>query len=817
MCFNSTNFDLVSVGIQLGKTKVFLRHQAFNALEYLRSQKQNNAATKIQSMFRMYFCKVMFERMCYSALILQCSFRSYQARKKLQYLRESQKAVIIQSAWRGYVENSRYSVILFLTIWCQRFHRGNVARARVNKMLLGKRATFIQSWWRMKITRSRFEAFRLIAFNLQQHYRSRKARGILRQLKIEAKDVSRISEERDRLKEELAAWKAKEEDWKKTVEESKTSLQSSTVIRANNDEMERFNKESRRKDEEIALLKKALRESCTSALNFAQQPSAQNKEEVDLLKKEIIKKDNEIIGLRNKIAELQDIINSKENFTVTNNRERYAASESPSSISLLDLESNLKTPNTKRTVLNELNDSWSQESKTIRPKALNFDTPIHIAIRAADDDALSVAVTNCEDVANDINQGGRDGKSPLHLAVLNSNIASAKFLLQNQSVANMQDDDGNTPLHYAESSEMVKLLLDVGKANPNIPNEAGITAIHVAVRRRDLSSVKLLLDCRANVNAADDNKWLTPLHLIAHSINFDRPTEDFHLRTMQIAKALLAAQLPSVPDVDYQDKDGNTPLHHASVLSSHHAGDLISLFLKNKASPNIKNNRGQTVLHLVLHNTNMRKFDFYNDLIQLIIYHGSPTDIPSLSGCTPLHLALYHQDKKNAIQLLENGACLHHPWKKPPRWQAHWTEHCPSPDVYCLEMVDDDDLRLSLISSIKSKQDPAPCRSNCMLCKRKVGTFARTKNCQHCGSFICSACTPNKLDKSFFPSYCDIKEDEGSVCLLCETVLISRKRDESIMGREVYAIHGKLEDVSFLDMETSHQGEAIISQLQVEM
>lgn len=820
LLFSST-LDLVSVGIQLGRTKVFLRHHAFNALESLRSLKQRDAATKIQAIYRMHFYKAIFERICKSTLMLQCCLRSFMAKKVLQYLRKSKKAIIIQSAWRGYAKYSAYSTILFVTCWCQRVHRGNAARSRVYNLLLEKRAVTIQIWWRMAVERSRYKSIQNIALNLQLLYRSKKARKILDQLRAEARDISRISRERDLLKEEIAAWKAKEESWKQIMEEFKKSPQNELPVR--DEDFRRLRTEAKEKDEEIIKLKNAT-ERMKDELRkekVDESLSSDSKNEGEILRSELARKDHEIRILNAKVKELQDIIDRKENCVSASNRGLTPAPETNVSCSLLDFEPITRTPNTKSTIPNELNDSWSPGSTTICPRSLNFDTPIHTAIRAADNDALSVAVTTSGDIANEINRGGRDGKSPLHLAVLNSDIASAKYLLQNHSVANTQDDDGNTPLHYAEASEMVQILLEIGKANPNIPNEAGICAIHVAIRRRDVESVKLLIQYRANVNVADNNmKWWTPLHLISQPINFERSGAETHFSTIEIAQALLEVQRPHAAEVNYQDKDGNTPLHHAAVLSSYFAGDLISLLLKNKAKPNIQNNRGQTVLHLILHNVNLRKFDFYNDLVQLIIFHGAATiKLPSLSGCTPLHLALYHQDLKNAIQLVENGAELQHPWVKPLRWQAHWSESNSScSDVYPLEMIDDDDLRYSLITSIKSKQKPAPLRSNCMFCKRKVGTFAaRPNNCHHCGSLVCVSCAPNKLSRSFFPSYCDISREEERVCIPCETVLVSRKRDENIVGREVYAIHLKQEDVSFLDMDTSHLGDGSLPQLQMEM
>jgi len=52
--------DYSKVGIQLGKTKVFLRHKAFEVLERIRSRTQSKAATLLNSMFRMYLARLAY-------------------------------------------------------------------------------------------------------------------------------------------------------------------------------------------------------------------------------------------------------------------------------------------------------------------------------------------------------------------------------------------------------------------------------------------------------------------------------------------------------------------------------------------------------------------------------------------------------------------------------------------------------------------------------------------------------------------------------------------------------------------------------------
>jgi hypothetical protein len=52
--------DYAKVGIQMGKTKVFLRHKAFEALERIRSREQSQAATSLNAVFRMYLARMAY-------------------------------------------------------------------------------------------------------------------------------------------------------------------------------------------------------------------------------------------------------------------------------------------------------------------------------------------------------------------------------------------------------------------------------------------------------------------------------------------------------------------------------------------------------------------------------------------------------------------------------------------------------------------------------------------------------------------------------------------------------------------------------------
>jgi hypothetical protein len=52
--------ESVKMGIQMGKTKVFLRHTAFESLERMRSREQTVAATKLNSIFRRFLARIAY-------------------------------------------------------------------------------------------------------------------------------------------------------------------------------------------------------------------------------------------------------------------------------------------------------------------------------------------------------------------------------------------------------------------------------------------------------------------------------------------------------------------------------------------------------------------------------------------------------------------------------------------------------------------------------------------------------------------------------------------------------------------------------------
>ncbi len=90
-------------GLQLGRTKVFLRREAFDRIESLRSEKFFTAATTIQKRIRGRIVRRLYLHVRAAAIVVQSAVRMLLSRTLVQRKRLIVSAVKIQSVWRRYL------------------------------------------------------------------------------------------------------------------------------------------------------------------------------------------------------------------------------------------------------------------------------------------------------------------------------------------------------------------------------------------------------------------------------------------------------------------------------------------------------------------------------------------------------------------------------------------------------------------------------------------------------------------------------------------------------------------------------------------
>lgn len=97
------------------------------------------------------------------------------------------------------------------------------------------------------------------------------------------------------------------------------------------------------------------------------------------------------------------------------------------------------------------------------------------------------------------------GEGALHIVVKRSDPTYLRFLLQRDANANLQDDDGNSPMLLATNLgwvEGVRILIAY-RADVNLANTSGETPLIRAVQSRNLELVRMLLAANADPDKAD--------------------------------------------------------------------------------------------------------------------------------------------------------------------------------------------------------------------------------------------------------------------------------------------------------------------------
>ncbi len=269
--------DLLAIGVQVGKTKVFLRRRAFDIIEKMRKDFMVSAAMKVQAVARGYIQYRTFHEYCEANLQLQCWARVIIAERKVQAARECFNATRIQAAYRKFTARRKYSQTLVIARWCQRMQRGAVGRAQYKAL----------------------DQMRSAAISIQCAVRIRKAIQVLESLKAEAKNLSNISEERDKFRNRMEEMRLEmdrlKEEKKREIEEAakkKETLKSSkeSDLSKLKDEIQRLNNELSTTRKHLAAEQQRSENALASMhareleLEEAKESVVELRSELDLLK-----------------------------------------------------------------------------------------------------------------------------------------------------------------------------------------------------------------------------------------------------------------------------------------------------------------------------------------------------------------------------------------------------------------------------------------------------------------------------------------------------------------------------------------------------
>lgn len=218
------------------------------------------------------------------------------------------------------------------------------------------------------------------------------------------------------------------------------------------------------------------------------------------------------------------------------------------------------------------------------------------------------------------------------------------ILATHRRLTDVQDNDGDTPLHLAVINGQDQVLLALIQLIQTIPgcdeilnrmNDTQLTPLHIAVHSENANAVKWLMAAGADA-LIGDSRGNTALHLACSTGQTD------------LLEYMLMKCHGSVEPHNY---NGLTPLHILASKISESARQCISLLVTHGHSVDAGDMKsGRTALHIAAEENNLIVAGY------LISECNADLECRTFGGLTPLHIAVARDSQEIATLLLACGA-----------------------------------------------------------------------------------------------------------------------------------------------------------------
>lgn len=326
-------------------------------------------------------------------------------------------------------------------------------------------------------------------------------------------------------------------------------------------------------------------------------------------------------------------------------------------------------------------------------------TPMHICARKGYHNVLSILITNganlnfCKlGVIEEDNLNKKDSfmtMAPLNMAIENNHIECARLLLENGASPHHKYFMGyEISLVPLDNLECMELLLSHG-ADPNVYNRCGVTPLMRACKEHKLSTVKLLLQFNADVNATCPVRFeqRRPIHfaiqagdveiteyLLKNGACLSRPNNykysPLHEAIVKDNIALCELMLQYQAKVEERTEHGATPLMLAcSLVGLKNRRQIVELLLNKNANVNAYSEQVSYIdpyLPPLIEYLKNNGCDIHYDVISLLIKFGAKVSFRGYLGVVRakdpfgiLHFMHNVFGKKDVCHLLFVAACLY--------------------------------------------------------------------------------------------------------------------------------------------------------------
>ena len=137
--------ELMISNFCIGKTKIFLKNDAYNKLEDIRNNCIENFVIIIQKNARRYIQQNKYGKIVNKIIKIQTFIRIFLCKRKLDRLRKISSSIIIQKNSRRFIQQNSYRKILFNIKNIQKLYRKKIFKMQYNSSIK------IQKWYRKKL------------------------------------------------------------------------------------------------------------------------------------------------------------------------------------------------------------------------------------------------------------------------------------------------------------------------------------------------------------------------------------------------------------------------------------------------------------------------------------------------------------------------------------------------------------------------------------------------------------------------------------------------------------------------------------------
>ncbi len=219
-----------------------------------------------------------------------------------------------------------------------------------------------------------------------------------------------------------------------------------------------------------------------------------------------------------------------------------------------------------------------------------------------------------------LNMNDKEGNTPLHIAAYSGDFLATEHFLKLGADSTALNNRKQMPLDIAKNSLVRKVLSNLNKA----------------AYECDVHNLKYLVNCGCKIDHKISIFGEAPIH---QSIKSDKPAN------VDMLKAILDCGA----DVNLIDSNGWTALHHAAEK-----GDLkaATILLDSRANVNAFSNARKTPLHLAA-------FANRTEMVKLLLERGAAIEFESEEKCTALHFAAKKGSLECVKELLAAGANIY--------------------------------------------------------------------------------------------------------------------------------------------------------------